>query len=83
MLADNDWNRYHQHNVVSDFQRKCADFIGWSAAQHEWISPMTTVDGLNCPYCGISVPKGLPVCSNGHIVNPKLHKEIESKLALA
>jgi hypothetical protein len=83
MLADNDWNQYHKHTVVSNFQRKCAQYIGWSSEQHEWLSPMTTIEGSTCPFCGISVSKGLPVCSNGHIVNPKLHKEIEERLAVA
>jgi hypothetical protein len=83
MLADNDWNRYHQHNVVSDFQRKCAEYIGWTASQHEWISPLTTIEGSRCPYCGISVPKELPICANGHVVNTKLFREIEERLATA
>lgn len=80
MLADNDWNRYHQHNVISTFQRKCADFIGWNSLEHEWMGPQTTMKSSSCPYCGISVPDGLPVCTNGHVVNPKLHKEIEERL---
>lgn len=83
MLADNDWNRYHQHNVISSFQRKCAEIIGWSPEQHEWMAPMTTFEGLTCPFCGISVSKNLPMCPNGHVVNPKLHKEIEERLVKA
>jgi hypothetical protein len=81
MLADNDWSRYHQHNVISSFQRKCADFIGWTSQEHEWLGPMTTMKSSSCPFCGISVPEGLPICSNGHVVNPQLHKEIEERLA--
>jgi len=81
MLADNDWSRYHQHNVISSFQRKCADIIGWNSQEHEWMSPQTTMESSSCPFCGISVPKGLPTCSNGHIINTKLHKEIEERLA--
>jgi hypothetical protein len=80
-LADNDWQRYHQHNVISTFQRKCADIIGWTSQEHEWMSPLTTMNSNACPYCGISVPNGLPTCSNGHVINPKLHKEIEERLA--
>jgi hypothetical protein len=81
MLADNDWSRYHQHNVISSFQRKCADFIGWKSSEHEWMSPLTTMESSSCPYCGISVVKGIPICSNGHTVNPKLLKEVEDRLA--
>ncbi len=83
MLADNDWSRYHQHNVISSFQRKCADFIGWNSTEHEWMSPQTTMRSSSCPFCGILVPEGLPICSNGHVVNPKLHKEVEERLAKA
>jgi|ERR1035441_1780862 hypothetical protein len=80
MLADNDWSRYHQHNVISSFQRKCADIIGWTSQEHEWMSPQTTMRSSSCPYCGISVPEGIPICSNGHTINPKLLKEIEERL---
>jgi hypothetical protein len=81
MLADNDWSRYHQHNVISTFQRRCADLIGWNPKEHEWMAPMTTMKSTACPYCGVSVPDRLAICTNGHIVNPKLHKEIEERLA--
>jgi len=83
MLADNDWSKYHQHNVISSFQRKCAEIIGWNSQEHEWMSPQTTMQSSACPYCGVSVPNGLPVCSNGHTVSPKLLKEIEERLVKA
>jgi hypothetical protein len=81
MLADNDWNRYHQHNVISSFQRRCAEILGWTSQEHEWLGPLATMQGSKCPFCGISVPEGLSMCSNNHVVNPKLHKEIEERLA--
>lgn len=81
MLADNDWSRYHQHNVISSFQRKCAEYIGWNPQDHEWMAPQITMNSNSCPFCGIQVQNGLSMCSNGHIVNPKLHKEIEERLA--
>jgi hypothetical protein len=77
MMADNDWARYHQHNVISFFQRKVAEIIGWNPKEHEWMAPGTTMKSSPCPYCGISVPEGLPVCSAGHIVNAKLYKEVQ------
>lgn len=81
ILADTDWTRYHQYNVISAFQRKCADFIGWNSKEHEWMSPQTTMRSNPCPYCGVSVPLELPTCSNGHVVNPRMQKEIEERLA--
>lgn len=76
-LADNDWSRYHQHNVISDMQRKCATFIGWTKEAHEWMEPHITMDSITCPYCGVSVSRSIPLCPNGHVVNAKLFKEIQ------
>lgn len=64
MVADNDWNRYQQHNVVSDFQRKCAEHIGWRSEQHRWMSPISTLSNATCPACLQSVPKDIPICPN-------------------
>ena len=70
-LADNDWSRYHQHNVISHFQRKCADFIGWNPKEHEWMEPMTTMNSSACPACGVSVVKGIVICPNCKLVLDK------------
>jgi hypothetical protein len=64
MIADNDWQKYHQHNVISSFQRKAAELIGWTWKEHEWMSPMTTIKSSACPSCGLSVPDGVVICSN-------------------
>lgn len=71
MLADNDWAKYHQHNVISGFQRKCAEIIGWSAQEHEWMSPHTTMDAKACPACGVTAPKGVIICPNCKLVLDK------------
>lgn len=63
-IADNDWQRYHQHNVISQFQREAAEIIGWRAAEHPWMSPMTTMDAQPCPACSLSNVKGTVICSN-------------------
>lgn len=36
-IADDDWDRYHKHVVVSDFQRIAAKMIGWDPEEHEWM----------------------------------------------
>jgi len=36
-MADDDWTRYHKHNVISDFQRTAALLIGWNPDSHEWM----------------------------------------------
>lgn len=71
MLADNDWSRYHQHNVISSFQRKCADFIGWRASEHEWMSPLTTMKSTACPACGLTVADGIVICPNCKLILDK------------
>lgn len=71
ILADNDWSRYHQHNVISSFQRKCADYIGWKAAEHEWMSPLTTMESSACPACGMTVAKGIVICPNCKLILDK------------
>jgi hypothetical protein len=82
MLADNDWTNYHKHNVISAFQRKCADIIGWNPIDHEWMAPMTTMESTPCPFCGNQVPKGFSRCGNcKEVINPRLEKEIQAKMA--
>jgi hypothetical protein len=71
MLADNDWSRYHQHNVISSFQRKCADYIGWKASEHEWMSPLTTMESSACPACGMTYAKGIVICPNCKLILDK------------
>jgi hypothetical protein len=82
MIADNDWQRYHQHNVISSFQREAAKMIGWDPKDHEWMTPaMTMQEGtIKCPYCGLGVPPGLSRCPNNHIANVKLEFEIQQRL---
>lgn len=62
--ADKDWNQYHKHNVVSSFQRRCGEIIGWLPEQHEWMAPQTTMSSTTCPACNYAVPQGLSFCPN-------------------
>ena len=65
-IADDDWRKYHQHNVISDFQRTIAEFLDLNPKEHEWMAPMQMLQEMNknCPYCYTSIPKEAPVCSN-------------------
>lgn len=49
-IADDDWNKYHQHNVISSAQRKMAVTLGWDSKQHEWMAPKTVSD-VNSAKC--------------------------------
>lgn len=64
-LADDDWNKYHQHNVISDFQRKAANLIGLNPEDHLWMNPEAAVKTATtkCHACLSEVPQGTIVCS--------------------
>ena len=61
-MADDDWNRYHKHSVISDFQRKSAEILGWSADEHEWMNTSLTINPEKCPNCQIALAKGTVLC---------------------
>lgn len=63
-MADDDWNRYHQHNVISDSQRKAAELLGYNKESHEWMAPSLVMASQRCPACGFVVSAGIVVCSN-------------------
>lgn len=52
-VADNDWNKYHNHFVIADLQRKVARLIGWSPEEHIWMIPESKTSELtsSCPAC--------------------------------
>lgn len=63
-IADNDWNRYHQHNVISDFQRKAAELLGYTKESHEWMAPSLVMSSQKCPACSSVVSAGITICPN-------------------
>jgi hypothetical protein len=67
-IADNDWNRYHQHNVISDFQRKAAELLGYTRESHEWMAPHLVMSNQSCPACSQQVPAKVVICPNCHCV---------------
>ena len=62
-LADDRWQRTQKHTEISSMQRKAADLIGWTAKEHPWMSPLTTMKSKACPACGLSYPEGQVICS--------------------
>lgn len=77
-IADNDWQRYHQHNVISQFQRVAAEYIGWRPEEHEWMAPATTQESRPCPACRLSATKGTVICSNCKcILDPEAYKNLK------
>jgi hypothetical protein len=77
-MADSDWAKSHQHNVISELQRLAAQLIGWRVEDHEWISPRSALESVVCPSCGNHIAKDVVVC--GHcscILKPEIHKTLQ------
>jgi hypothetical protein len=75
-MADNDWNRYRAHNVVSEFQIKIARMLGWNPEQHEWMIPERLPEV--CPACSSPVKSGLIICPTCRcILNPEEFKKLQ------
>ncbi|MFI5420538.1 MAG: hypothetical protein ACHQ1H_06185 [Nitrososphaerales archaeon] len=71
-IADDDWNKYHQHNVISETQRMVAQLIGYRPEQHEWMAPRTTLQSTRCPSCSNLLPENTVVCGNCKCVIDKV-----------
>lgn len=74
-MADDDFNKFQQHNVVSDFQRKIAQMIGWTTDQHEWMAASLTQGAKKCPACG-TVAKGIVCASCRCVLDPEKYKTL-------
>jgi predicted nucleic acid-binding Zn ribbon protein len=64
-MADDDWVRYRQHNVISDFQRKIGNLLDLNPEDHEWMTPLALQQGKTfaCPFCVTSLPIGAIICT--------------------
>lgn len=77
-MADDDWNKYHQHNVVSDFQRIAAKLLSWRPEDHPWMSNRTVAESNRCPSCMTLTDKGVVVCPNCKaILDPEKYKTLQ------
>lgn len=66
-LADRDWERYKQPNVVSDFQRLAANILKLDPSRHGWLEPSSieVQASIQCKACFSSIhPKAIicPIC---------------------
>lgn len=71
-IADDDWQRYHQHKMITDIQREACKYIG---ADREWnFSAFDIVSNL-CPACQTAVnPKAIVCATCQCIIKPELYK---------
>lgn len=78
-IADDDWARYHKHNVIADFQREIAHIIGWREEEHEWLgSSIQSMNNLQlCPACTTAVKAEAVVCPACKcILNAEKYKQL-------
>jgi hypothetical protein len=79
-IADDDWNKYHQHNVVSDFQRKAAHLIGWKPEEHAWMNARGLENSIKCPNCTKVLDGSVISCPDCRCI---INKEAYEKLTFA
>lgn len=60
-MADNDFAKYKQHNVVSGFQRVIASIMRIDPKKHPWMNDDNILESDSCPGCGLPVRPGLIV----------------------
>lgn len=76
-LADDDWNKYHSHKVISELQRIAATKLG---LRRDWLLETPSQETKQCPACRTFIPGDSIICSNCRVV---LNKEEFEKMAFA
>lgn len=76
-LADDDWNKYHQHKMITDIQRYAARNLSLT---REWAIEPIAVSMINCPACRTLLEETAIVCKNCKAI---LKPEEAKKLGLA
>jgi len=69
-IADDDWQRYHQHKMITDVQREACRYLG---LDREWNFSAFDVVSNVCPACFTQVnPKAIVCSSCKCIIKPEL-----------
>ena len=72
--ADNDWNRYKRHTVISDNQRFAARALG---LDKDWLTPNHAEVPIKCPACLTNCMPTAVVCANCRcILDVEKHKKL-------
>jgi len=58
-LADDDWQKYRQHKMITDIQKFAAKALG---LKKDWLYSVT--DTQSCPGCGSTVLANIAICPN-------------------
>ena len=79
-LADDDWNKYRQHKMISDLQRFAAQTLGYKS---DW----TNIHTINnqpatCPACRTMIPQEALICNVCRtIIKPNEYAKMNYKQA--
>lgn len=74
-LADDDWKKFHQHTVISDFQRIAGAILKLRPEEHEWLGTRGEDTSGTCPACGLLHQKNIAVCPGCRCVLDKAKYE--------
>ena len=74
-MADDDWQRYHKHTVISDIERMAARDLGY--VDKAWLIVPEQLMTSSCPACGTAIVPTVVVCPNCRcIIDAKRYKEL-------
>lgn len=72
-VADDEWNKYHSHKMISDLQRYASKFLGM---EREWNIQATADANTFCPACRAVLDRQALVCGNCRtIIKPEEYKK--------
>jgi len=72
--ADNDWNRYKRHSVISENQRFAARALN---LEKDWITPNSVEATIKCPACLSRCEQAAIICPNCKcILKPEEYKKL-------
>lgn len=73
-IADDEWQRYHQHKMISDMQRHAAKMMN---LKREWAETPIPVEIIKCPACQTQIPSNAIVCMNcKNVINTKASESL-------
>ena len=74
LLADDEWTKFHQHRMITDKQRRAAEFL---KIKREWVNPIPKADTMvECPVCLEQVPNRALMCGKCHVAMPGKEEEL-------
>jgi len=74
-MADDDWQRYHKHSVISDIERLAARDLGYT--ERPWLIVTEQLPSSSCSACGTPISTAVIVCPSCRcILKPDEYKKL-------